>query len=686
MIKIIKRIKSLIIGESTTENFPTSVWAVIIALGVIYLWLVGGESLFAIGYSGHDDRLFINLAHNILKGEWLGPYNNLTLAKGPFFPIWIAVMYVLGIPLLLSEHLIYIFACVLFILAIRPILRKNISGILIFAILLFNPMTYTNVTATRVLREGIYPSLTVMVIACSIALLTLQDRSNKNLSYWSVSLGFVLSCFWLTREEGIFIIPTVGMLLTVALFRSYMKEKRFLFRQVYLYLQPFLILLLTIISISTLNLKYYGEFTTTELKQPDFLAAYGALTRVTPKVWLPDVPVQKETRERIYAVSPAFAELKPYLEGSLGNGWSGTSSVLTPQGWKSNKNNEISDEISGGWFVWALRDAVSAAGHYTSSATASDYYRRLANEINGAIAAGKLEAGPPHATMTPVWNNKYLRPLLKDIVHAGIYLVSFRGFSPYSSPSVGTESDFKLFREMTNNNLSILTNHVHLSGWAFDPNSELNLSVLDQNGTVLIPSVRMLQSPDVYEYFLKHGENISNAKMARFTVDIDDINSSTGHNKYFLQVATSMSVIEKIPLDGSIKSLQKPDVSLLLDSVNVNYDQPELESPIDAIKLRMLATVGTLYQAALPVLAVLATLLYLFRTIGLFVRHRRHFVGWAVITSLVISILAQLVIKSLIDITSFPAINTSYLSAAYPILLMYTTLNIGWTIEKIIKE
>jgi hypothetical protein len=48
------------------------------------------------------------------------------------------------------------------------------------------------------------------------------------------------------------------------------------------------------------------------------------------------------------------------------------------------------DEFAAGWFIWTLRDAAAAAGHYKSARDSEDFYRRIAEEINTAAAEGRL--------------------------------------------------------------------------------------------------------------------------------------------------------------------------------------------------------------------------------------------------------------------------------------------------------
>jgi len=333
-------------------------WAVLFVL--LKLWLVSDLSVVAIGTAGHDDRLFLNLAVNLLRGEWLGPYNVLTLAKGPFYSLWIAFTFVAGFPLLMAQQVLYALATLFFVIAVRPLFRRLLPLAVLYVVVLFNPMTYTW-HCLRVVREGVYPALSIFLLAGAIGImLRLKDDRARYLSI-SVVTGILLSAFWLTREEGIWIVPSLIILLFWSLLKGF-KNKNYL-RPLIACGLPWLLLLLGLGAVATLNFYQYGIFTTVEFKSRPFLDAYGALTRVKPVDWIPDVPVPRETRVRLYRLSPAFAELEPFLEGEIGRGWV----------------RKYKDEIPGGWFMWALRDAVAAAGHAVSGAEAMAFYGRLAD-------------------------------------------------------------------------------------------------------------------------------------------------------------------------------------------------------------------------------------------------------------------------------------------------------------------
>lgn len=392
----------------------------------------------------HDDALYIKLATRLASGMWLGGFGNRTLVKGPGYPLWIALNYSLGLPLLLMQQLLYIGAGLVLIMALRRRVKNDLALVGLYALFLFNPMTFSD-QMTRVLREGIYPALAVLILAGAAGMLIRHQDKLSRLVPWSVGLGLALSWFWLTREEGVWILP--GLLLTVAgtiyiIYRGYGLSGEFFKRSLLCFL-PFIILFFFINAVSLINKIMYGSYTVVELKSDPFLSAYGALSRVKHPHWHRYVPVPREVRKQIYQVSPAFRELKPYLEGELGKGWSVHAGNLVPAG-----------ELAAGWFMWAFRDAVTLAGHYKSGATADAYYRRLAQEINTACEQGRLACNAERKTLAPPSRWEYLGLTAATFKVALENVITLHDFSANPLKSVGNAPSLELFRRISNTQIA----------------------------------------------------------------------------------------------------------------------------------------------------------------------------------------------------------------------------------------
>lgn len=389
-------------------------YALLIACAVaaaIKIWLTLAFGMRAAGNADADDRLFVVLAEHLLHGDWLGPYGRHTLVKGPFFPIWIAATFLAHIPLLLSYQLLHIGGCALFIVALRPIVPQRSARFVLFMLLLFDPSTYSAM-ASWVIREGIYLPLTMIILAAAFALLTRWDRKPWPLAGWSLGLGLALAAFWTTREEGVWILPALAVV-GVYLFISMIRMRRNVFSRSMLLFIPAALCIAGVLAVCALNHRYYGVFEVVDMKSHAFERANGALMRVRHEQWNQYANVPKEVRLKVYEISPAFAELRDFLEGPPGVNWGRGAEVWLDEGTPSP------EDIRGGFFVFALRQAVQGQGYYQDALAADAYFARLADEINAACNDGRLECGPERASLTPPWRREYFglgaRSLLKGL-------------------------------------------------------------------------------------------------------------------------------------------------------------------------------------------------------------------------------------------------------------------------------
>ncbi|RFC41448.1 MAG: hypothetical protein DUW69_002680, partial [Verrucomicrobia bacterium] len=378
---------------ASPKSFRLWFWAGL-TLTAFKLWLTRGQAVYAIGHAMLDDRLFLQLAESIVRGDWLGAYSQATLAKGPFYSLWIALLYWVGIPLGLGVQLAYAGACAVFTRACRPALRSGVALLAIYALLLWNPMSFEAPTMGRIIRQQIYTPLGLAVIAGLVGLYCRRDQTVRRQLPWAALTGLAFGCFWLTREESIWLVPSVVLLAVAAAvwaFRFSREQGRVMLRSLGL-AAAFGALPLGLVSWQ--NYRHYGWFGTVELRAPEFADAYGAMLRVKVGPDLDYVPVTRQAREAMYAVSPTFAKLQPYFEGEYGTGWAGASTYVT-------KLPVAERQIGGGWLMWALRDCVAAAGYAHNAREALDFYRRMADEINTACDTGRLPAYSPRSGFMP---------------------------------------------------------------------------------------------------------------------------------------------------------------------------------------------------------------------------------------------------------------------------------------------
>ncbi len=416
------------------------------------LWLRSGFPTRAIAAASFDDALFMRLAGSLGSGQWLGAYDKLTLVKGAFYPFFILTTFVAGIPFNLAEQALYVGACAIVAHLLGRAGGKWL-GLLAFAALAFNPILL-NVEMSRVIREAIYISLSLTLVALTVWVALAErpgpDRWHLRALASGFALGVVFAAYWLTREEGLWLLPALATVALVAL-PAWRRTPALAAGAAMSLLAASIAGGGLIGAVAAANQAYYGRFITSEFKAAEFERGYGALARIQPHSWRRYVVFPQDARRRAYAVSPAAAELKPVFDGPVGSSWRRIGCDQTA----------IADcpEILSGWFMWALRDAVAQAGHGKSAREAMEFYQLLADEINAACDRGAIACDPPRATLMPPFRWEYLHDTAVGAVKIVKMLIGMGQAGIGSAPSSGPRVMLSTFAD-TVGPISLLDTHV----------------------------------------------------------------------------------------------------------------------------------------------------------------------------------------------------------------------------------
>ena len=438
--------------------FKSYGWLVLLVVLLTGLKIVLAEvlPLTAIGGSIYDDQLFLQLGHNLAKGIWLGDYDAQLLMKGPGYPLFLAINERLGLPLLASQHLCYSAAILLFLAAVRPLVPSGFQLSLLAGLLLFNPHAF-DIQLLRVNRDGFYPALTLWVFASAIGLLTSLRELRGSRWVWAISMGVSMSWFWITREEGPWILPTLAILASPLVVDTVKGQHPQRGRILATVLVAVLLAAVGPFLVGALNQQKFGVFYVSEHQAPPMQAAYGALTRVAHERWRPKILLPKDAREKIYVVSPAFAEMRPYLEGAGGAAWAAVSAYTLSE--------EERGEVSGGWLIWAIRGGADALGYHQSAPRAMDYYSQIAREVNAACEQRQLDCLPPRVSVVAPWRREYLALLAEQFTESLVGLISYTYVEIRPEPSTGNQQTQRFFAAATHNRLAPLAQD-YVSGTA----------------------------------------------------------------------------------------------------------------------------------------------------------------------------------------------------------------------------
>ena len=325
-------------------------------------------------WQGYDDALFIRHAINIRNGDWLGSYNELTLVKGPGYPLFLALSNLLNMNIVLAQSLFWSISLLLFFNLVAQKLRNRFLITAMFAICLFDPRVFL---LDHPIRETIYTSQAILSVSLLILVLReihlLKIRRIRNLGI-SFCGGIIFGWFWLTREEGYWIVPSLLILAIYYGFRA--KKSRVIgafFKSSSSYAFGFVVANLIFCAV---NLNYYGSFTGVDITESNFTAAISSLESIDSGPAIQFVSVTKISRSAAYEISPSFKKLKDYLDPK--DSTSQWENVLC------SSRSSTCGEIPNGFFVFAFRQAAAKVDAYSSPKAAKEFYGNIRDEISNA--------------------------------------------------------------------------------------------------------------------------------------------------------------------------------------------------------------------------------------------------------------------------------------------------------------
>ena len=641
----------------------------------LYLWLVDVFRIQLILPSPHDDGLFLRHASSLVAGEWLGPFDNLALTKGLGYPAFLALTYTLGLPLLLAQHLLYLASVAALCIALRTLITARWALTILFFALLFNPAAWS---LQRVIRDHFYMSMTLLVLAGAVGLFAHRRDGLSTLATWAAGLGGSLAILWHTRQEGVWILPALLVLLSFACVDVWRRCHADRWWRLSLFATPAILLLVSGLGVAAVNHRWYGVFVTTEFSDRPFLDGYGAISRVIHLQWQRFIPMPAETRARLYQVSPSFAELRPYLEGP-GRGW-----MAHP---RRCDHPSCGRDYFGGWFVWAFRDAVSYAGHYRSAPAARAYYRRLAGEVNRVCDSGALPCLPRRSSLVPPLHAAHLWPLVESVGRIAASVISFDvpaalEASGYRSrcehqrtiyrggrlvdrpgPSLPVRGDIYPCAEGNDGTL--------IHGWAYSLDSEISFEArAKHDGTASTRvSAETAASPDVAAHAAEIGRYSPGAERARFSVTV----SSDAHPVLVLK--DRQGTLATIDLESGRIAGRAERLVAHIDWIATNtVTNAQSVTPL-SFRLRTLALITTIYQKTVGWLAlgaVLALAALLWRAPSAADALALRVVALATLAM----IAARIMLVALIDATAIPLNHLNYRAPAHSLLIVFSVISL----------
>jgi hypothetical protein len=272
-------------------------------------------------------------------------------------------------------------------------------------------------------------------------------RSGAKQARWAALTGLFFAFSYLNREEAIWLLPAIGCTL-IACCTGALWQRRW--QPVAVSVVCLLVAFaLPVAVVCALNFQGYGVMVTTSRRAPLFTRAHQVMTSLEPDTRERFVPIRAATRLKAYLVSPTFARLQPYLEGSA------SDSIATNPGHLSlNGRPPGTREFFVSNFEFALREAAFEAGARTAAA-AEEMFGNIERELKAAVALGKITAGNSGpALMAAPLAGDYTRMLEQWLVSLRkLYTLDSIVF-PANGVSSGEPRDLLRISNLTNTSLA----------------------------------------------------------------------------------------------------------------------------------------------------------------------------------------------------------------------------------------
>ena len=624
-----------------------------IALGLIALcYLVTAMQLPVTlrSHTFHDDYLFWVNGSHIYNGDWLGPYNQMTLAKGAGFPLFLALNANLGIPITLSIALFNLAAFIFVTLSLVKIGLSRIIAALVFAYILFNPFLFP----THILRDNIYVAASLIAIFSFIRL-CLSVKKEIILSGIS---GIFLGYFWIIREEGVWIIPGLVLIISIFIFSFYRKKDIKSIKIISINIGILIgIGVIFVQLISAINYSNYKIYTTVDFKEEYYKKSVNILNSIEPKKRISHIPVSEEQRKIAYSVSPSFAQLENYFEVT-GKGW--TKHLCNIYSWTCG-------DYAAGLFIWAYRDAVAELGYYKSGENASAFYKKIYLEILNACTKEIIKCRSNPFGFLPKLTEEQINLAPASIANA-VKLITYQVKPKFDEgPSTEPYERLVFAKTFLRNPLSsplVQEEAASLNGWFYHkgdawPTFECNSPTSEQYSTFVRQA-----SPDILS-----GTNDPAASHQRFYISLN--NPEDCQLSY---AGISIKLRDVLSKGGGGFNLGL-NSSLYFDTAIISQ-MTQLRAHAFALKSKLVQ----IYQFIAPILIVTGLVLFIALLIVQLLQRSISLFS-VVILGLWVLVFTRIFILVLVDISSFPAIQADYMGPAFTLVGLASILSIVLAIK-----
>ena len=339
-------------------------------------------------YNGkHDDALMNNMSQSLgfSKLQW----TQLSMIKGIGYPLFLKLSLNIGISPVILGHCMYLCAGVFLVWQFRMSIHRAI-WIAMIAGIAFNPVLF-GTTASRIYRDVL--TMSIGLAFCGVALITIDAISSRNAAWTKITASIFAQillavALFLVRNDAYWIVlfpPIIN-------FAVITKHRRKTTRSEISY---FVFGLLLIVGAPRVAGEINAEINDGQfgiaLADDFYHGKFSELLKIWSSVATTDhrkyMTYNSEQREIAYRVSPTLAKLADVIEGPKSADWRSITCQAT--------SGAICEDIAGGYFPWALRDAIENVYRPIDGVEFQTILKKAANEIKLFCMSSTQACGNP---------------------------------------------------------------------------------------------------------------------------------------------------------------------------------------------------------------------------------------------------------------------------------------------------
>jgi hypothetical protein len=594
----------------------------------------------------------------LIDGQWLGAFDQLTLLKGPSYPAFLALSHLSGLPVSLSHVIFQTISVTIATIAVFQLKKSTTIALMTLFFLSFMPIGFIP-DLQRVVRDQIYWGQSIVVFALFAVIFLAPPRGRLTTMLISVLCGLMFGWAWLTREEGLWFLPGLGLMVVAAFLRNRGDWARI----------RSLLLNTGVIAIAFAiphtafmagNKIAYGSFIGLDFKERNFISVLNVLQDVEVGPPIPYVPVSYAVRSEVAKVSPTFAPLNEDLApGGPLAGWSDWGCALYEQ---------TCGDFAGGWFMWALRDAAAINGFYESPENAARNFERIARDVNAACSDGRLRCHHRWVNYLPRMTRDQWSSVPRRFLRIG--LLSMLNPKPTIFDETVSQGrlqseEFKKILWFLNfpfvNRPAEVGRQIIVRGWYYDKNSTTwpDFKIYSSDGTAIEYQLDRRASRDLQIHF-----SDERAAENRFSISFYCPNECT---IVVQNPEASAQLRLRISRSGSI-SATSDGATLYIDQVR-NFEKASIASRVRDILV-------DIYAVLMPCLLI-GGLLAAVAGVICASRARDFSAMLLVAVALWGAVATRIGILALIDASAFPATSLTYSAPASYLAVMAAILSLS---------